>query len=67
LWVLIELVSWEERGLCIVVLGSKRGPKSRSDSVFRKILDWEVAKPQEERRDASLTRSETKTKEIREG
>lgn len=35
-------------GLCIIVLGSIRSPKGRSDSEGRKILDREVVQPQGE-------------------
>jgi hypothetical protein len=48
-----DLHTKKEKGLCIIVLGSIRSPKSQSDSEERNILDREVAEPQEGRGAAS--------------
>jgi hypothetical protein len=38
-----------KRGPCIVDLGSKRNPKSRSNLEIGNILDWEVVEPHDGR------------------
>jgi hypothetical protein len=43
-----DLCLKEKGGLCIIVLGSIRSPKGRSDSEGRNILDPEVVQPRGE-------------------